>query len=351
MPIRLDGFQTFSTPANTSLFLGSIDTNGRTLTVSGGGRWDLNGTITGSGGLIFNGPGLSQVTSASPNTFSGSTVINSGSVQLVAAHPNSHLQMTGGDFFGGAAVKSIAAGGGVIHPQSVGALSSTGNVNLGSAVVFNTSIKRDAGSATSATFVVGGEVNLGNSTLTLNSNFQVAPTNGDAFKIIDKTGAGPIQGIFKVLPEAATLLIKGYPFRISYAGGDGNDVVLTLLPPILFVEEGTANRALALDSVTFLRSPFRILTDHNFSADHHTRLVLLTSNLGLTQPDPSVLTVQASEFGLEVESVGTLTAAANGLDCSYIVVRLPDFLPPGEYQITFTLRGLQSNAGVLSISP
>ena len=218
-------------------------------------------------------------------------------------------------------------------------------------MVFNTSIKRDAGSATSATFVAGGDVNLGSCTLTLTSNFQVAPTNGDTFKIIDKTSAGPIQSTFKDLPEGATLLIKGYPFRISYAGGDSNDVVLTLLPPMLFIEEGAASLALALDSVTFLRSPFRILTDHNFSADHHTRVILLTSNLGLTQPDPSVLTVQASEFGLEVESVGTLTAAANGLDCSYIVVRLPDFLPPGSYQISFTIRGQQSNSVVLSISP
>ena len=47
------------------------------------------------------------------------------------------------------------------------------------------------------------------------------------------------------------------------------------------------NRAVALDSMTFVRGPFRILDDHNLSADHHTRAIIFTSNLGLTQPNPA----------------------------------------------------------------
>ena len=78
--------------------------------------------------------------------------------------------------------------------------------------------------------------------------------------------------------------------------------------------------------------------------------MLFTSNLGLTQPDPSVLTVQASGFNLTVENVGALTGV-NGLDVSYIIVRLPDGLPPGDLLLTVSLRSVMSNIAVLSISP
>ena len=120
--------------------------------------------------------------------------------------------------------------------------------------------------------------------------------------------------------------------------------------PTIFIEEGTVNRAVALDSVTFARGPFKILTDHNFSADHHTRVILFTSKLALTQPNPSVLTVQAAGFNLPVENVGPLLGIS-GLDASYIVVRIPDGLPVGDLLLTFTLGGNVSNIAILSISP
>jgi hypothetical protein len=81
----------------------------------------------------------------------------------------------------------------------------------------------------------------------------------------------------------------------------------TLQGPTIFVEEGTLNQAVALDSVTHVRGPFQILTEHNFSADHHTRVILFTSDLGLSQPDPSKLTVTAGGFFLTVENVGPVT--------------------------------------------
>jgi hypothetical protein len=117
--------------------------------------------------------------------------------------------------------------------------------------------------------------------------------------------------------------------------------------PLIFNEENT-NNAIAINSVTFVRGPFRVFDDHNFSADQHTRIILLTSNLSLSQPDSSLLTVQASGFDLPVENVGAFTGIP-GLDASYIVVRLPDNLQPGDLQLTVTLRGATSIARILSI--
>lgn len=118
--------------------------------------------------------------------------------------------------------------------------------------------------------------------------------------------------------------------------------------PIIYTEEGTNNVA-ALNSVTFVGSPFRLFDPHNFSADQRTRIIFFTSNLGLMQPDASVLTVQASGANLPVENVGTLSGVP-GLSGSYIIVRLPDGLPTGLLQLTITLRGLVSNVTILNIS-
>ena len=52
---------------------------------------------------------------------------------------------------------------------------------------------------------------------------------GDTFTIIDNKGPIPVQGTFKDLPEGAEITAGGVTFKISYVGGDGNDIVLTAL--------------------------------------------------------------------------------------------------------------------------
>ncbi len=147
--------------------------------------------------------------------------------------------------------------------------------------------------------------------------------------------------------------------KLDFAISQGNSEVSVVLtssptpstPPTIFIEEGTTNKAAALDSVTQLRGPFSILNNHNFSADHHTRVMLFTSNLGLSQPDSAILSVRASGILLTVENVGTVSGV-QGLDASYIIVRLPDGLPSGNLPLTVTLHGVvSSNTPTLEISP
>jgi hypothetical protein len=121
-------------------------------------------------------------------------------------------------------------------------------------------------------------------------------------------------------------------------------------PPTILTEEGATGKAAAVDSVTFVRGPFPIMSFLNFSSDHHTRVILFTSNLGLSAPGPS-LTVQAGGTSLTVENVGTVSGVA-GLNASYIVVRLPNGLPAGDLPLTVTLNGVaSSNTPTISISP
>ena len=50
---------------------------------------------------------------------------------------------------------------------------------------------------------------------------------GDTFTIVSNNGTNSVQGTFKDLPEGAEVTVSGATFKISYVGGDGNDVVLT----------------------------------------------------------------------------------------------------------------------------
>ena len=59
-----------------------------------------------------------------------------------------------------------------------------------------------------------------------------APASNNIFRIIDNRGSNAIMGTFAGLPEGARFaeMFGGDAFRsaITYLGGDGNDVVLTV---------------------------------------------------------------------------------------------------------------------------
>ena len=125
----------------------------------------------------------------------------------------------------------------------------------------------------------------------------------------------------------------------------------TAAPTLLTVEN--TNRAMALDSVTFIREPFPQITVDNFSSDLRTRLVLFAFGLELAQgEDLSVVTAQAEDAGhvtypLKVEYVGKVP----GFDwLSQIVVRLPDdSLSAGDLLVSVSLRGAASNKVLIRI--
>jgi PKD repeat protein len=54
------------------------------------------------------------------------------------------------------------------------------------------------------------------------------PSVGQVFRIIDNDSTDPVVGTFAGLPEGAEVTLSGTRFRISYAGGTGNDVTLTV---------------------------------------------------------------------------------------------------------------------------
>ncbi|HEX8131481.1 MAG TPA: M64 family metallopeptidase [Pyrinomonadaceae bacterium] len=122
--------------------------------------------------------------------------------------------------------------------------------------------------------------------------------------------------------------------------------------PVLLTD-GDTQRAIALDTVTWLSGPFTLFTLHNFSADQRTRISLFVYNAELLPGEShTAFTAQAEDsqqrtFPLAVE----YAAKAPGLDgVTQLVVKLPDELASaGEVLISVSLRGTSSNKASISI--
>jgi hypothetical protein len=122
--------------------------------------------------------------------------------------------------------------------------------------------------------------------------------------------------------------------------------------PKLLTEEGTG-RAIALDSVTWLRDPFPVVTTNNFSLDRRTRVSLFATHVNLMPfEDTSVITAQAEDsqnrvFPLTVEFVGKVPRF-NWL--TQLIIKLPDeLMNVGEVRVSITVRGTSSNKVPLSL--
>ena len=204
------------------------------------------------------------------------------------------------------------------------------------------------GTLSSAPIVVNGVVYIGSLSgklFALNENtgaLEWTGIVGAAVNRPDEQNGGPLAGLGA---GEGLLVVPASNLVVAYQA----DVATT--PPVLYVEEGT-NNAIALDSVTFVKGPFRLSNEHNFSGDQRTRIIILTSFLGLKQSDlsdPAALVVELGGVNLPVENVGTLSIL--GLNSSYIVVRLPDNTPTGPSELKVRLRGVTSDVKMLTISP
>jgi len=126
----------------------------------------------------------------------------------------------------------------------------------------------------------------------------------------------------------------------------------TSSPPTLLTEANT-NRAIALDSVTFLRDPFSLPNVLNLSSDQRTRVMLFATGLELMPGESvSVVTAQAEDsahlvYPLTVEYVGKVP----NLDwLTQVNVRLPDGLAgAGDVLVSVSLRGAVSNKVIIGI--
>jgi fibronectin-binding autotransporter adhesin len=231
--LLLNSNQTFSVNGTSDfLFLkGPINLNGRDLTfdVASTSQAQAEGVISGAGALIKTNPGTLLL--SSNNTYTGSTTLNGGTLEIDGSQPASPILLSSGTLTGKGTVGTITSIGGggpgsiVLDPRGNVNILTCSNVSLNAATTFTAAIN-GGGAGVYNQLNVHGSVALNNATLAVSLGF--TPAVGNSFLIINNDGADAVSGTFNGLSEGSSFTVGTTRFGISYTGGDGNDVVLTV---------------------------------------------------------------------------------------------------------------------------
>lgn len=113
---------------------------------------------------------------------------------------------------------------------------------------------------------VNGTVALGGATLALNASAVTSPLPATPLTIINNDGAVDGNGQFNGLPEGSLVVANTRLFKISYVGGDGNNVILTPLSITLDANDTPPQEALTNGQFSvFLSQPVVGNTVVNFT--------------------------------------------------------------------------------------
>jgi hypothetical protein len=118
-------------------------------------------------------------------------------------------------------------------PQQAGTLK-TGNLSLASTAQTGFTIFRDisTGAVSADRLAVTGTVHV-DGRLIFSLQYDIItdpqPRPGDKVTLISNDGTDPVVGTFAGVPEGGEVRLEKTTFRISYRGGDGNDVVATVV--------------------------------------------------------------------------------------------------------------------------
>jgi uncharacterized protein (TIGR03437 family) len=157
----------------------------------------------------------------------------------------------------------------------------------------------------------------------------------------------------RILKSAVDINDAGQIVVSGTVNGEDHGFLLTPTKPMLLTQPST-NKAIAVQSVMFLRDPFTITTNRNLSTDTRTRITLLVRNMetlaGENLPPPTVQAedAQGGPIPLPVEFVGKVPNAGW---LTQITVSLPDAIAGRDVQITVGFRGQASNKAVITVAP
>lgn len=229
--IRLNAAQTFlvGQTATVTILLG-VTNSGHLFSVDGAGVTIIIGLVTGSGGLTKKGNGIMGL--VSNNNYTGATTIEGGILVVDGSMPNNPMTLAGGGLGGTGTVGAVTTttmgglGAGTLTSPT-GILNIRGNVSLNSQTVLLIKLNGNTVGTGYDQIKVTGAVDLNGCVLlpTPLNNFN--PAIGDVYQIIDNDGSDAITGTFTGIAEGAIFTTpNNIKFRVSYHGGDGNDVTI-----------------------------------------------------------------------------------------------------------------------------
>jgi autotransporter-associated beta strand protein len=210
------------------------------LTIGGNGlSTTFDGVMTQGGSLVKVGREILTLTGA--NTYSGGTRIIAGALIVQAATRSATgtgpVHVTGGTLRGtGMITGAVTVGTGSGRQAHLApGVQGPGNLTINNLLTFKADgsyqcelsltarPQADQVSANGVTIDSGAQFIFrakGNHTLPL----------GTVFIVINNTATTPINGTFANLADGSTIIAGSNTLQVSYEGGDGNDLTLTVVP-------------------------------------------------------------------------------------------------------------------------
>jgi autotransporter-associated beta strand protein len=194
----------------------------------------FEGEIEGPVTVVKDGTGTWILSGA--NTYEGGTIVAGGTL-LVDGSIVGTVMVQAGATFGGTGTTgpvTLSPGASVSPGGAAPGIQAVQDLTFGAGSSFAVQLNGPDPGTGYDQLDVAGTVSLNDATLDASLGF--SPAAGERFVIIQNDGADLVSGTFAGLPQGATLWIGGVPFRVSYDGGDGNDVELVRnVPPAVTV--------------------------------------------------------------------------------------------------------------------
>lgn len=216
----------FDVPLDGGFFLG-VFTDGETrFTRSLGAASPLDGVNTDAGGATHV---EAAVTTTGVQTYNDDTTLAGSTLRASGVVVGSFGGLSG---TGVIDAPLLLRAGARFSPGTTGpGCFLTRDLSLSNSTVFVADLDGSAPCGERDAVGVRGTVTLrsgrGPSVLDVRARF--APRPGEELVLILNDGTDPVAGTFLDLPEGAVVGAGSVTFRITYAGGDGNDVALTAL--------------------------------------------------------------------------------------------------------------------------
>lgn len=204
------------------------------LAVGGNDRsTSFEGKLLGTFRIVKNGRGTMTLTGDSP--FSGTLHANEGTLLINGSQPRSAIVIEGGSsgaepgiLGGNGTVGRISAAGRLAPGASPGLLNCSNLTFVATGGYFIELDGPSPGIGYDQTSV-RGSLALSGAGLFVSCSFHAAV--GQSFTILLNDGVDPVIGSFNGLAEGTLFPVGGLLFRITYFGGDGNDVALLRASP------------------------------------------------------------------------------------------------------------------------
>lgn len=332
VPTTLAASQTFEDDYEFT-FAGPIDLNGHTLTLDAR-LTRLSGSLTGTGAFHL-GRGYFILSGAA--TFTGPFTLAPGAQLNVLGTISASSPLTAGAnavLAGAGTIPAVTLQAAILGPGHSGnAYSGTGPYTgiLSAADVaitggrFDAAIKGTTPGTGYDQLSVSGAVTLGSPQL-LVSLHGSAPVVGNTYVLIDNDSTDPVHGAFSGRPEGASFLVGSTWFRITYAGGTGNDVVLTAVQATSTTLAASPNPAMAGQPVTLTAT----VSATSGTPAGTVRFVAGTTTLGTATLDTSgiataTLIIPTGEHSIVAEYEGSgLFASSSSVPVAQAVHAGPD---------------------------